>query len=125
MEAVQTSETSVNFYQTTRRCNPEDSHIHTHRRENLKSYYERLLCFVASQFENFPARLTLVKTHNEDQYSGTEIKVSVTKLMNYVSREKTANCVRKSQQTFMNPAFQPDDETNNRLPNMQLVYDQE
>jgi hypothetical protein len=31
-------ETSVNFYQTTRRYNPEDSHLRTHRRENLKSY---------------------------------------------------------------------------------------
>jgi hypothetical protein len=28
MEAVSTSETSVNFYQTTRRYNPEDSHLH-------------------------------------------------------------------------------------------------
>jgi hypothetical protein len=37
MEAASTSETSVNFYQTTRRNNPEDSHVHTHRRENLKS----------------------------------------------------------------------------------------
>jgi hypothetical protein len=33
------SETLVKFYQTTRRCNPEDSHLHTHRRENLKSYF--------------------------------------------------------------------------------------
>jgi hypothetical protein len=38
MEAARTSETLVNFYQTTRRCNPEDSNLHTHRRENLKSY---------------------------------------------------------------------------------------
>jgi hypothetical protein len=38
MEAAKTSETLVNFYQTTRRYNPEDSHLHTHRRENLKSY---------------------------------------------------------------------------------------
>jgi hypothetical protein len=38
MEAERTSETLVNFYQTTRRYNPEDSHLHTHRRENLKSY---------------------------------------------------------------------------------------
>jgi hypothetical protein len=37
MEAARTSETSVNFYQTTRRYNPEDSHLRTHRRENLKS----------------------------------------------------------------------------------------
>jgi hypothetical protein len=38
MEAARTSETLVNFYQTTRFYNPEDSHLHTHRRENLKSY---------------------------------------------------------------------------------------
>jgi hypothetical protein len=28
MEAVSTSETSINFYQTTRHNNPEDSHLH-------------------------------------------------------------------------------------------------
>jgi hypothetical protein len=38
MEAVRTSETLVNFYQTTRRYNPDDSHLRNHRRENLKSY---------------------------------------------------------------------------------------
>jgi hypothetical protein len=38
IEAASTSETSVNLYQTTRRYNPEDSHLHTRRRENLKSY---------------------------------------------------------------------------------------
>jgi hypothetical protein len=38
MEAARTSETLVNFYQTSRRYNPEDSNLHTHRRENLKSY---------------------------------------------------------------------------------------
>jgi hypothetical protein len=37
MEAARTSETSVNFYQTTRR-NPEDIHFHNRRRENLKSH---------------------------------------------------------------------------------------
>jgi hypothetical protein len=38
MEAANTSETSVNIYQTTR-CNiPEDSHLHSRRRENLKSH---------------------------------------------------------------------------------------
>jgi hypothetical protein len=36
MEAARTSVTLVNFYQTTRRYNPEDSHLRTHRRENLK-----------------------------------------------------------------------------------------
>jgi hypothetical protein len=43
MEAARTSETSVNVYQTTRRYNPEDSHLRTHRRENLKSYLEYAL----------------------------------------------------------------------------------
>jgi hypothetical protein len=38
MEAARTSETLVNFYQTTLRYNAEDSHLRTHRRENLKSY---------------------------------------------------------------------------------------
>jgi hypothetical protein len=38
MEAARTSETLVKLYQTTRCYNPEDSHLHTHRRENLKSY---------------------------------------------------------------------------------------
>jgi hypothetical protein len=37
METARTSETLVNLYQTTRRYNPEDSHLRTHRRENLKS----------------------------------------------------------------------------------------
>jgi hypothetical protein len=39
MEAANTSETSVNFYRTTRRNNPEDSHLHTRRRENLRSQW--------------------------------------------------------------------------------------
>jgi hypothetical protein len=38
MQAASTSETLVNFYQTTRRNNPEDCHLHTRRRENLKSH---------------------------------------------------------------------------------------
>jgi hypothetical protein len=37
MEAASTYETPVNFYQTTRRNIPEDSRLHTRRRENLKS----------------------------------------------------------------------------------------
>jgi hypothetical protein len=38
MEAASTSETSVNFYQTTRRNNPKDSNLNTYRRENLESH---------------------------------------------------------------------------------------
>jgi hypothetical protein len=37
MKAVSTSETSVNFYQTRWRNIPEDSHLHTRRRKNLKT----------------------------------------------------------------------------------------
>jgi hypothetical protein len=38
MEAANRSETSVNICQTTRRNNLEESHLHTRRRENLKSH---------------------------------------------------------------------------------------
>jgi hypothetical protein len=38
MEAVRTSETSVNFNVTTRRYIPEDTKLHTRRHENLKSH---------------------------------------------------------------------------------------
>jgi hypothetical protein len=38
MVAASTSETSVNIHQTKRRNNPEDSHLHSRRRENLKSH---------------------------------------------------------------------------------------
>jgi hypothetical protein len=39
MEAASTSEKSVNFYQTTRRNNPEDSHLHTHSLTGLHLLY--------------------------------------------------------------------------------------
>jgi hypothetical protein len=38
MEAVSMWETSVNFYEKTRRNIPEDSQLHTRRRENLKTH---------------------------------------------------------------------------------------
>jgi hypothetical protein len=37
-EASNTSKTPVNFYQTTQRNIPEDSHFLSRRRENLKSH---------------------------------------------------------------------------------------
>jgi hypothetical protein len=45
MEAARTSETLENFYQTTRRYNPEDSHLRTRRRESLKSFGYTEICF--------------------------------------------------------------------------------
>jgi hypothetical protein len=44
MEAASTSETSLNFDQTTWRNNPEDSYFHTRRRENPKSVLEARYC---------------------------------------------------------------------------------
>jgi hypothetical protein len=38
VEAASTSETSVNFYRTTRRKSPEDSHLNIRSREKLKSH---------------------------------------------------------------------------------------
>jgi hypothetical protein len=38
---VEAASTSQKFYQTTRRNNPEDSQVHTHRRENLNSHNKR------------------------------------------------------------------------------------
>jgi hypothetical protein len=40
MEAVQASEMLVNSYQFAWPYNPEDNNIHSHCRENLKSYKE-------------------------------------------------------------------------------------
>jgi hypothetical protein len=37
MKALRTSQTSVQSNETTQRCIPEDSKLHTRRRENLKS----------------------------------------------------------------------------------------
>jgi hypothetical protein len=44
MDAAGTFETLVNFYQTTWCNNPEDSHLHTHCRENLKSHNQEGDC---------------------------------------------------------------------------------
>jgi hypothetical protein len=54
MKAARTYETMVNFYQTTRRNSPEDSHFHTRRRENLKSHY---YCYLFEGSEKAEIRL--------------------------------------------------------------------
>jgi hypothetical protein len=50
-EGSKTSETPVNFYHITRRYNPEDSHLHTRRRENLQSYLVKCCVFLAARTE--------------------------------------------------------------------------
>jgi hypothetical protein len=42
MVAARTSETLMNFYQTTWQNNPEDSHLHACCHENLKSHFIHL-----------------------------------------------------------------------------------
>jgi hypothetical protein len=53
MEAASTSETSVNIYLTAWGCNPEDSHLHTPRLENLKSY--NLLFNITDKYKPYSA----------------------------------------------------------------------
>jgi hypothetical protein len=43
MEAASTPETSINFYHTSQPNQPEDSHLHTRRRENLNFMARSLL----------------------------------------------------------------------------------
>jgi hypothetical protein len=43
MEAARTSETLANFYQTTRRYNPEDSHLHVELMPELRNTYKILI----------------------------------------------------------------------------------
>jgi hypothetical protein len=60
MEAVRTFESMVNLYQSTRRYNPEDSHLRTHRRKNFKSYsVEFIDTFVDMLFTNFPLNFNI------------------------------------------------------------------
>jgi hypothetical protein len=56
MEAVSTSEAPANFCQTTRRYNPENIHLHTRRRENLKSYFKKTVKHFACNTTNEPNR---------------------------------------------------------------------
>jgi hypothetical protein len=43
MEAICSSETPSDFQRTTLRCIPEDSTLHNHRCENLKSYSQDIV----------------------------------------------------------------------------------
>jgi hypothetical protein len=54
---------SVNIYQTTRRNIPEDSHLHTRRRENLKSHKVNVV----------PA----TKHNSMKAYEGAEVNINI------------------------------------------------
>jgi hypothetical protein len=74
MEAARTSETLVNFYQTTRCYNPEDSHLRTHRRENFKSYISRSVCSrMYKSIRNIPVlRFHTIQSYRMDQATHSE-----------------------------------------------------
>jgi hypothetical protein len=57
MEAANTSETSENFHQTIWYYSPEDSHLNTHHRENLKSYYTVLNVKEWNNFDYAPEQV--------------------------------------------------------------------
>jgi hypothetical protein len=54
METEITSETSANFYQTTRRNNPENSHLHIRRSESLESHLEETTFTCLQYLTNLP-----------------------------------------------------------------------
>jgi hypothetical protein len=51
MEAVSTFETSINFYQTTRRNNPEDRHLYT------------TFCFMLTKLDEIRVKNTYAQEH--------------------------------------------------------------
>jgi hypothetical protein len=48
MEAARTSEMLVNFYQTKRRCNPEESHLRTNYKKLLTVQFSPASCVFLS-----------------------------------------------------------------------------
>jgi hypothetical protein len=58
MDAASTDKTSVNFFHTTRRNNPEDSHLHTRRRENLKYHLVQIMMLSIFRFLQPPVTST-------------------------------------------------------------------
>jgi hypothetical protein len=67
MEALRSSETLADFQRTTRRYIPEDSTLHNHRCENLKSYillrdsdYSRVLDWWSDLLDSSIQRVTTI-----------------------------------------------------------------
>jgi hypothetical protein len=84
IEAARTSEMLVNFYQTTRRYNPQDSHLRTHSRENLKSYLIYVavgvmwsdtwkLIYATSDIQNAEWKVLQIRISNTSRSASQEI----------------------------------------------------
>jgi hypothetical protein len=112
MEAISTSETLVNFYQTTRRYIPEDSHLHTHRHgyerygidwwKNVVSV--RFKVYTSSQASN---KTLIAITDSTEQSSSWEANIRsgsqeiIRMFMNPTSHNPTHK--RQSQDPVLNP----------------------
>jgi hypothetical protein len=76
MEAVSSSETSVSNNQSTRCYIPEDHHLHTRRRENLKSHPLKFCSFVRNLATHFVASLfrylVITSLHNYNLHEKEE-----------------------------------------------------
>jgi hypothetical protein len=101
MEAASTFETSVNFFQTTRRNNPEDNYLHTRRRENLKSHfsagrsrYLASLIAILTQHVIFPIYTCILYISNiyENGRFSLSVFIHFTHLLTWIVH--TEDCVR-------------------------------
>jgi hypothetical protein len=67
MDAASVSETSINFYQTTRRNNPAVSHLDSSRREDLKSHRTILVSLIGLLYRVVASLLKCRHTFTEER----------------------------------------------------------
>jgi hypothetical protein len=94
---VSTSETLVNINLTTRLCIPEDSKLHTRRRENLKSHVSVLLFCVVTASLNFKTACDNSRCHDyecKDDWLSSEMCIVVWQNLTNVSEVLTASIIR-------------------------------
>jgi hypothetical protein len=80
MEAIRSSETSVQSTRSTRRHIPEDGILHSHRHENLKSYIKHFMFFQNRHYafiSEFPRRILVLNYIHIFPLSLTQITGSI------------------------------------------------
>jgi hypothetical protein len=80
---------SVNFYQTTWRKNPEDSHLYTHRLKNLKSHNKRWT-FHGSRW--FITVLTTAHHHNRSSATSHRLNINLLQVSQLVDQSEKELC---------------------------------